>query len=133
MYSSGVGASLSNTSKDDSSESLPLQQKLLLASLLLMCKANNKPIKEVTLGKLQETYTRVCQKRKIASVDLSEVASLCSLLETRGFFSLRKTARSMSIRDSKVGLRIDEKEVEAALKDKALLTDILTDVSCIAK
>jgi cell division control protein 6 len=41
----------------------PLQQKLLMASLLLMVKKGK--TKEVTLGKLMETYAKVCKKRKM--------------------------------------------------------------------
>ncbi len=49
----------SNAGNDDS---LPLQQKLLLACLFLMCSLDQKrKSKEVTLGKLQETYSRVCK------------------------------------------------------------------------
>ncbi len=66
----------------------------------------------------------------MANMDLSEVHSLCSLLESRGFFSLKSSNKG--VREAKVSLRIDEKEVEAALQDKALLTDITKDASCIA-
>ena len=42
--------------------SLPLHQKVLMATLLLMVKGN---IKEVTLGKLMETYSNILKKRKM--------------------------------------------------------------------
>ena len=67
----------------------------------------------------------------MAGVDLSEVHSLCSLLESRGFFALKSSNKG--VRAAKVSLRIDEKEVEEALQDKALLTEISKDASCIAK
>ncbi len=148
IYSSRVTASLNNTPSsspfgtpngksgggggdDEGGEALPLQQKLVLASLYLMCSQDQKRrCKEVTLGKLQETYSKVCKKRHMAGVDQSEVHSLCSLLEARGFFSVKKSSKG--VRDAKVSLRIDEKEVAEALQDKTLLTDIIRDASCIA-
>ena len=54
------------------------------------------------------------------------------MLEARGFFSVRKGSTS-STKDAKLSLRIDEDEVEAALKDKNLLSGIIRDVECIAK
>ena len=38
-----------------------------------------------------------------------------------------------STKDKKLSLRIDEGEIEAALKDKTLLSGILKDVDCVAK
>ena len=54
------------------------------------------------------------------------------MLEARGFFSVRKGSTSCT-KDAKLSLRIDEDEVEAALKDKNLLSGIIRDVECIAK
>ena len=118
IYSSRVTTSLNNTPNKATSapgtlnsgggdctaggDSLPLQQKLLLASLFLMCSLDQKrKSKEVTLGKLQETYAKVCRKRlRMSGVDLSEVHFLCSLLEARGFFTLKKSNKG--VRDVKV-------------------------------
>ena len=55
---------------------------------------------------------------------------MSSLLEARGIFSVRKAKNA---RDCKICLRIDESEVEAALQDKTLLSNIVSDASCIAK
>ena len=129
VYCSSAAAS---SSLKQNNSDLPVQQKIIVASLLLMTSYGVRPVKEVTLGKLTDTYTRVCKKRGMAAVNLSEVASLCTMLEARGFFSARKTA-SQSTKDTKLSLRIDEDEVEAALKDKALLSGIIRDVDCIAK
>ena len=63
-------------------------------------------------------------------VDLSEVSSLCILLEARGLFHMKK--RGKNRREFKVSLRIDENEVERALQDKALLTEIISDTACLA-
>ncbi len=128
IYCSTVTAALRNGSNDD----LPLQQKLLIASLLLM--SNHKSNKQLTLGKLHETYARVCKKRGMAHVDLSEAGSLCGLLESRGILSIKAGGPwASSAKDRKVNLRIDEAEVESALKDKTLLSGILNDIDCISK
>jgi hypothetical protein len=52
VYGSKLNASLST-----GSGGIPTQQKILLASLLLMLKKGT--TKEVTMGKLLETYTKV--------------------------------------------------------------------------
>lgn len=128
IYCSSVNAAMNRGSGDD----LPVQQKLLVASLLLM--TNSGKAKEVTLGKLHETYARVCKKRSMAFVDLGEAGSMCSLLESRGFLAIKKGGPwKAAAKDQKLSLRIDEDEVEAALKDKTLLSGILRDVECVAK
>ena len=127
--SSAATASLKETNSD-----LPLQQKIMIASLLLMTNYGKRPIKEVTAAKLHETYTKLCKKRSMSAVNLTEVLSLCSLLEARGFFSIRKVfGKKLSNSDIKISLRIDEDEVQAALKDKTLLSGILKDTDCICK
>ena len=55
---------------------------------------------------------------------------MASALEARGFFCVRK---AKNVRDAKIRLRIDESEVEAALQDKTLLSNIKSDTSCITK
>jgi cell division control protein 6 len=128
IYCSSVTAALRKGANDD----LPLQQKLLIASLLLMS-SHGKP-KELTLGKLHETYAKVCKRRGMSSVDLSEAGSMCALLESRGILSVKNGGPwASAAKDRKLNLRIDEAEVEAALKDKTLLSGILRDVECIAK
>ena len=124
VYGSRVATSLK-----DSDAVLPLVQKLLLASLLLMTKDR---CKEVPLTKLYQTYVKVCKKRNMTAVSESECVSLVSLLESRGLLGSRQSAKQEP-RNAKISLRIDENEVETALADKTLLSDILKDVSCIAK
>ena len=58
VYGSQVTASLGT-----SGQGLPLSQKILIASLLLMVKKGRS--KEVTLGKLIETYSKVLKKRSM--------------------------------------------------------------------
>jgi cell division control protein 6 len=55
---------------------------------------------------------------------------MASLLESRGFLSLRS---SKEPKDAKLSLRIDDDEIEAAMQDKTLLSGIIHDVDCIAK
>ena len=71
VYSSCAGNSLKQNNSD-----LPLQQKIIVASLLLMTSYGVRPVKEVTLGKLFDTYTRICKKRGMAGVNLRSVHQL---------------------------------------------------------
>ena len=58
VYGSQVTASLGTKG-----EGLPIKQKILIASLLLMVK--NGKNKEVTLGKLEETYRKILRRRSL--------------------------------------------------------------------
>ncbi|KAI4800183.1 hypothetical protein KUCAC02_013417 [Chaenocephalus aceratus] len=78
--------------------------------------------KEVVLGKLHEVYSRLCSQRQVSAVGQSECLSLCGLLESRGVFALKKAKEA---RLTKVFLKIEEKDVENALKDRTLLGSIL--------
>ncbi|PSN37791.1 hypothetical protein C0J52_13365 [Blattella germanica] len=119
----GISQSLST----DCDESFPLQQKVLVATLLLMIKKGRS--KDVTLGKLHEVYKRVCNKKNLMAVDQAEFLSLCQLVETRGILRVqgKKEARL-----SKVCLQWDEEEVSSALKDKQLLASIVNDTSYLS-
>uniref|UniRef100_A0AAY4DH08 Cell division control protein n=1 Tax=Denticeps clupeoides TaxID=299321 RepID=A0AAY4DH08_9TELE len=101
-------------------ETFPLQQKLLVCCLLLLTRSGKS--REVPLGKLSEAYAKLCAKRQVAGVGQGECLSLCSLLESRGIFGLKKAKEA---RMTKVFLKIEEKDVENALKDRALLGSIL--------
>uniref|UniRef100_A0A8C5QDI0 Cell division control protein n=1 Tax=Leptobrachium leishanense TaxID=445787 RepID=A0A8C5QDI0_9ANUR len=103
-----------------SSETFPLQQKLVVCALLLITLQSK--VKEVTLGKLHEAYSKVCRKQQMPALGQSECLSLCQLLETRGILGLKK---AKDTRLTKVSLKIDEKDVEHAFKDKVLIGDIL--------
>uniref|UniRef100_A0A8C8M3V4 Cell division control protein n=1 Tax=Oncorhynchus tshawytscha TaxID=74940 RepID=A0A8C8M3V4_ONCTS len=102
-------------------ESFPIQQKLLVCCLLLLTR--NGKNKEIPLGKLHEVYSRLCAKRRVGGVGQGECLSLCSLLESRGIFALKKAKEA---RLTKVSLKIEERDVENALKDRTLLGSILT-------
>uniref|UniRef100_A0A673JBC7 Cell division control protein n=1 Tax=Sinocyclocheilus rhinocerous TaxID=307959 RepID=A0A673JBC7_9TELE len=101
-------------------ESFPLQQKLLVCCLLLIVR--NGKSKEVQLGKLCEVYSKLCKQRQVGGVGQTECLSLCSLLESRGIFTLKKAKEA---RLTKISLKIEERDVENALKDRTLLGSIL--------
>ncbi|KAJ6660599.1 hypothetical protein lerEdw1_017596 [Lerista edwardsae] len=101
-------------------DSFPLQQKILVCSLLLLVKQQK--AKEATLGKLHEAYSRVCRKQHVGAVDQSECLSLSALLESRGIVGLKKAKEA---RLTKVFLKIEEKDIEHALKDGVLIGSIL--------
>ncbi|XP_064646517.1 cell division control protein 6 homolog [Lineus longissimus] len=99
---------------------IPLQQKLLICSLLLVMKQGK--AKEVSFGKLRSAYCKVCKKRQVEPVDQSECFSLCGLLDSRGIIGLKK-AKELIL--TKIRMRLDEKEVEYALQDKLLISSVL--------
>ncbi|XP_036054218.1 cell division control protein 6 homolog isoform X2 [Onychomys torridus] len=107
-------------SQETTQDSLPLQQKILVCSLLLLTRRLK--IKEVTLGKLYEAYSSICRRQQVAAVDQSECLSLSGLLESRGILGLKKNKES---RLTKVSLKIEEKEIEHVLKGKAFIGNIL--------
>ncbi|XP_025081051.1 cell division control protein 6 homolog [Pomacea canaliculata] len=104
------------------SDEIPLQQKLAVCTLLLIIK--NSKFKEVPLGKLYETYCKVCRRQQVAQVDQSEFHSVCVLLESRGIIGIKKAKET---RLCKITLRQDEKELEQTLQDRVLVSTILKD------
>ncbi|KAG8446730.1 hypothetical protein GDO86_014260 [Hymenochirus boettgeri] len=108
------------TSSGGSSETFPLQQKLLVCALLLLTRQSK--IKEVTLGKLHEAYSKVCRKQQMPGVGQSECLSLCQLLESRGILAIK---RAKEARLTKVSLKIEERDIEHAFKDKVLIGNVL--------
>ncbi|XP_068620800.1 polycomb group protein Psc-like [Battus philenor] len=112
--------------ENDVEDGLPMQQKLILCSVMLMLtKGKNK---ELNMGKLHDVYKRVASARNIAPLDMSEMSSACSLLETRG--ALRVCGPGG--RSRRLRLHWDEAELIEALRDKPLLSAILNDVSCLS-
>ncbi|XP_069108179.1 cell division control protein 6 homolog [Argopecten irradians] len=111
-----------SSSTSSGQDSIPLQQKLVVCTLLLMVKQGR--MKEVTMGKLQDTCTKVCKKRQMATHDSSEFQGLCTLLETRGIIGIKKPKDG---RLAKVTLKLNEKELEHTLQDKVLISSILQD------
>ncbi|XP_008544810.1 cell division control protein 6 homolog [Microplitis demolitor] len=107
-------------------DTFPLQQKLLLCSLMLIL--NKGRNKDVTISKLHEVYRKVCKKRNIHAVDVSEFVGVCSLIETRGILRL---VGKKEPRLSKVSLQWDQDELEAALQDKKMMAEIINDTTCL--
>ncbi|XP_023298189.2 cell division control protein 6 homolog [Lucilia cuprina] len=114
--------------QEDMDEAFPLQQKIMLCSLMLMLR--NEKNKDITMGRLHEVYRRVCNKRNIHPVDQAEFASLVDLVQTRGILRIVKKKEP---RLSKVQLQWDEEEVNGALSDKQLIASILDDTACLGK
>lgn len=115
------------TSESSKSVTMPLQQMILLCSLILMkkhCKAS-----DMNLGKLYDVYKRVCKKRDITAVGECEFNGLCKLVETRSFIELKP---SKIVRMTKIVLKIDEAEAEFIFQDKAMLPSILSDKSVLS-
>eukprot|EP00088_Acartia_fossae_P012897 TRINITY_DN16675_c0_g1_i6.p1 TRINITY_DN16675_c0_g1~~TRINITY_DN16675_c0_g1_i6.p1 ORF type:complete len:752 (-),score=162.71 TRINITY_DN16675_c0_g1_i6:79-2085(-) len=122
VYGSKVMSSMGTTGKG-----LPTQQKILMASLLLLVKRGTS--KEVTLGKLVQTYTKVCKKKGMVASDELECIGMVQGLEDRRMLTFQ--CKSGAPRYGKVILRLDENEVMIALEDKTLLSSIVDDVSCL--
>ncbi|XP_062136740.1 LOW QUALITY PROTEIN: cell division control protein 6 homolog [Drosophila sulfurigaster albostrigata] len=114
--------------EEDIEEAFPLQQKLMLCSLVLMLR--NERNKDISVGRLHEVYRRVCSKRNILALDQAEFAGTVDLVETRGIL---RVMRKKEPRLNKVLLQWDEEEVHAALSDKQLIASILSDTACLAK
>ncbi|XP_050094570.1 cell division control protein 6 homolog [Anopheles aquasalis] len=112
----------------DLDEGLPLQQKLLICSLMLVLKHGKN--KDITVGRLHDVYKTICGKRNIQAVDQSEFINLCSLVETRGIVRLQGKKEP---RMHRVCLQWDAEEVNTALNDKQLIASIVNDVTCLGK
>ncbi|XP_064030385.1 cell division control protein 6 homolog isoform X2 [Pogoniulus pusillus] len=101
-------------------DTFPLQQKLLLCSMLLLTR--HLRTQEVTLGKLHDTYSQVCRQQQLPAVDQAECLSLVTLLESRGVLELKKAKEA---RLAKVCLKLEEAAVEHRLQDVTLVGSIL--------
>lgn len=118
----------SNNLNEDIEDAFPLQQKIVICTLLLVLKFDKN--KDVTVGRLHDVYKKICGKRSIAPLDQSEFYGLCDLVQTRGIMTLQKKKEP---RQCKVALQWDEEEVNGSLKDKQLISSILSDVACLTK
>ncbi|XP_052846847.1 LOW QUALITY PROTEIN: cell division control protein 6 homolog [Drosophila gunungcola] len=114
--------------EEDIEASFPLQQKLMLCTLVLMLR--NERNKDISMGRLHEVYRRVCAKRNILALDQTEFTGTVDLVETRGILRIM---RKKEPRLHKVLLQWDEEEVHAALSDKQLIASILSDTACLGK
>lgn len=110
------------------SDSFPIHQKLAVCSLLLMMK--NGKGKEVQMGKLHESYSRVCKGQHVVPVVQSEFSGVLEMLQARGIILIKSNREA---RLSKLSLMLDETELVQALQDKELLAEILRDIGCVRK
>ncbi|KAM6238662.1 cell division control protein 6 homolog isoform 2-T2 [Porphyrio hochstetteri] len=101
-------------------DTFPLQQKVLLCSLLLLTRRLR--TQEVTLGKLHDTYSKVCRQQQLPAVDQAECLSLVTLLDSQGILELKKAKEA---RLAKVSLKMEAAAAERALQDMALVGSIL--------
>ncbi|XP_058053268.1 cell division control protein 6 homolog [Anopheles bellator] len=118
----------SQTLDNDLDEGFPLQQKLLICSLMLSLKHGKN--KDITVGTLHNVYKAICSKRNIYTVDQTEFINLCSLVETRGIVRMQCKKEP---RMHRVCLQWDEEEVNSAMNDKQLIASIMSDASCLGK
>ena len=47
-------------------------------------------MKEVTLGRLEDAYGRVCRQWQVKSEGVAEFVGLCQVLESRGILAIKK-------------------------------------------
>ncbi|CAG0896228.1 unnamed protein product [Darwinula stevensoni] len=127
LYDEATGSSVANLISGSSHE-MPLQQKLAVATLLLITKGTKS--KETTISKWHEVFRRVCDKRSVEGVSPSEFVHLVSLLDSHGILALKK---KKDVRLSLASLRLDEGEVENARNHfMKLLKDDLLKPTAIA-
>ncbi|KYM98987.1 PREDICTED: cell division control protein 6 homolog [Cyphomyrmex costatus] len=120
----GVYGGIQNLNKEQ--DTFPLQQKLLICSLLLIL--NKGKNKEITIGRLYEVYRKVCKKRNISAVHNSDFVNMCFLIETKGIL---RVVGKKEPRLCKVNLQWDQEELDTALQDKQMMADIINDASCL--
>lgn len=113
---------------EDIEESFPLQQKILIGTILLLLKFDKN--KDITVGRLHDVYKKICSTRNINPVDQSEFVGLCDLVETRGILRVQKKKEP---RQCRIALQWDEDEVNQTLKDKQLISSILNDIACLSR
>ncbi|GFS49837.1 cell division control protein 6 homolog [Nephila pilipes] len=107
---------------------MPLHSMILLCSLILMKK--HCKLQDMTMGKAYNVYKKICKKRDITGVNESEFYRLSCDVECRGLL-LKKSAKTARL--TKIILKIDEKEAEHIMQDKAMLPAILADSSVLDK
>ncbi|KOB74323.1 putative Cdc6 [Operophtera brumata] len=79
---------------------------------------------------MQQKLILVAAARNIEPLNMSEMSGACALLESRG--ALRVAGAAAAGRGRRVRLQWDESELNAALRDKPLLSAILNDVNCLS-
>lgn len=113
---------------DDVDDAFPLQQRILICTLLLIIKHDKNKV--ITVGRLHDVYKKVCHNRNIHSIELSEFLNICLLVETRGIMRIVKKKEP---RFHHVQLQWDEDEVYCALQDKQMIEKILNEKSLLTR
>lgn len=85
---SSVYSNSTVTLSQSTTHTLPLQQKLAIATLFLCVRGRS--VKQVTLGKLQDVYSRVCCQWQVKQEGQAEFVGLCHVLESRGLLGIKK-------------------------------------------
>jgi cell division control protein 6 len=118
------------TVQSGASSALPTQQQIILCSLLLFAKYRS--LREVDLTKCYQIFARVCNKKSIGFDvgNTSEFKSMCQLLESKGYVSVKST-KEISL--AKLSLTVNEEDIEAMMTDKNLFKSILADNSYLLK
>ncbi|XP_026464349.1 cell division control protein 6 homolog [Ctenocephalides felis] len=118
--------SLNDKTEENEQTELPIQQCILICSLLLILKKSSN--RDVTIGRLHDIYKRVCTKQNIMAVDQTEFVGLCSLVDSRGIIRI---SGKKEPRLQKVTLQWDEEEISSIFHDKQLMASIIADISCL--
>lgn len=117
--------------QNDMDEGIPIHQKLILCSLMLMLtKGKNK---HVTLANLYDVYKKVTQGRNLSALDMGEFISACDLLQCLGALRVATNGkRVVAPSFRRVILQWNENDLIGALRDRAFLSAVLDDVKCLA-
>lgn len=107
---------------DENDNCFPIQQKILICTILLILKYDTKKI--ITAGRLHEVFKKACKTRNISATDFSDFLSLCMLAESQGIIRVQ---RKKEQRLSQVQMQWDIDEVHSALKDKQMIENILSE------
>ncbi|KAJ3183554.1 AAA ATPase [Irineochytrium annulatum] len=110
-------------------ERMNSQQKAVLVALMLLGTAGKGS--EMMIGKLHESYTNLCGKRKLLTpVSRSEFGDILSLLETTGMIQIGKAREE---RARKVELSVLPSQVEKGIESDSLLRDMFVKGMAAAK
>ncbi|XP_065179813.1 cell division control protein 6 homolog [Sycon ciliatum] len=96
---------------------VPLKQKVLLCTMLLLKKSKNSV---VTVSQLEDAFRFVCKQRSMECED--DVLSLSESLDNQGLVVTKRNQKNPRL--SKIVLQFSDSEVEQYMSDKAMLSTI---------
>ncbi|XP_014282567.1 cell division control protein 6 homolog isoform X2 [Halyomorpha halys] len=88
----GTSSTLTGSTNSESGESFPLHQKVLICTMILIKK--NSKCKEITVGRLHDVYKKVCAKKNMTAIEISEFFCLSELVESRGAIKIQGKTRN---------------------------------------